>query len=121
MKTLFILAFLLSACATPSRVWVLKESKTGGVVGYVKNSDTDEELHEKIRAVMVCPATFDWVSDEMGSQQYTYTTVQQVENSRVGRVTSGAARADYKERSTSSVPVTQTGVSTWREFTYRCP
>jgi hypothetical protein len=98
-------------------VWVIKHTPTGGVLGYVRGNDTDDEYREAMWSKMQCPSTYDLVSDELKREQYTYT--EMVNTGATTKGTIGVTR--YSERSVSSTPVQQTGVRSWREFTYTCP
>lgn len=118
MKYLTICLLLLTSCASPGKVWLVKQTTDGGVLGYQKNGDSDDDLNKKMAALIQCPGSNETLSDELKSKDFTYVT--QAEASRAGTVKARHSRAQVDYREVSSVPVSQTGTTSWRELTYKC-
>ena len=99
-----------------SHAWVVRHDTQGGVIGYRGFSDNNEAMQAVVKLVH-CPEGHDGISDELKESTYQYTSYRPVTTTGYTRDNYGyAKRQDY----TTQVPVTETGVKSWREFTYKC-
>ena len=109
----------MSSCAS---AWVVRTDENGGVVGYKSGAWASQStIDEKVRSAVRCPNNYRVVSDELRSNQFTYTTYETVNT--VGRGTASnmyGGRVNYQSQYSSSVPVQNVGTEYWREMTYIC-
>lgn len=99
MKHIIVLSLLLlTSC---SRVWVVRQDATGGIIGYKHSS--------KKQIAEVIPCDWVFVSDDLRSN---------TEHDIVYRTVS--TTSSYGAKYTTNMPVETESTDYWRELTYLC-
>lgn len=104
-----------------SHAWIVRRDTQGGVIGY-RGYDDAQEANQAISSLVHCPYGYVGVSDDMRSAPYQYTTYETVRTYGTRNTYShyGRPGKSYTDSYTTQIPVTKTGTSYWREFSFRC-
>jgi hypothetical protein len=123
---LLMIILVVSACAGAD-VWVVRSTPNGGTLGYrsenSKQESKDELNYKFAKAAEGLCGIGNWetVEDQMRSKEYTYTAYKTVTSTTTANAyANNGASAHGSERTTSSVPVQETGTTYWREATIAC-
>ncbi len=114
-RIFIIFSFVLMGCG---HAWVISQRPDGGVVGYQGYSSV-ESATKDVRQLIPCPS-YSMVSDDLKSERYQYTAIQNVNTQSSAQVVGPGGFYYASGSQTQQVPVTQNGVRQWREFTYSC-